>query len=100
MTDNLQQDEQPFRNPSAPEPDKPTGGHPIAAVGGGILALWLNLSIHIPNPQDKPIYPNTRETKTKPGMTPGTPNAPHVTSRPVAGLHGHNTGLTPRDPPT
>src|SRR5207244_4365034 len=89
MTDNLQQDEQPFRNPSAPEPDKPTGGHPIAAVVGGILALWLILWIVIPNPKDQPIDPKTGETKTTPGMTTGTPSAPHVTSRTVAVLRAY-----------
>src|SRR2546427_9417031 len=92
MTDNLQQDEQPFRNPSAPEPDKPTGGHPIAAVVGGILALWLILWIVIPNPKDQPIDPKTGETKTTPRMTTGTPSAPHVTSRTVAGLRGYKPG--------
>ena len=90
MTDNLQQDEQPFRNPSAPEPDKPTGGHPIAAVVGGILALWLILWIVIPNPKEQPIDPKTGETKTTPGMTTGTPSAPHVTSRTVAVLRDYN----------
>src|SRR2546422_11536643 len=100
MTDNLQQDEQPFRNPSAPEPDKPTGGHPIAAVGGGVLALWLILWIVIPNPKDQPIDPKTGETKKTPGMTTGTPSAPHVTSRTVAGLWGRNAGAGCQLPPT
>ncbi len=70
MTENAQQDEQPFRNPSAPEPDKPTGGHPIAAVVGGI--------------------PKTGLTTITPGMTTGTPSAPHVTSRTVAVLPDYN----------
>src|SRR3989442_5592759 len=90
MTENAQQDEQPFRNPSAPEPDKPTGGHPIAAVVGGILALWLTLWIVIATPKHQPIDPKTGETKTTPGMTTGTPSAPHVTSRTVAVLPDYN----------
>src|SRR3989442_5237875 len=90
MTENAQQDEQPFRNPSAPEPDKRTGGHPIAAVVGGILALWLILWIVIPSPKDQPIDPKTGETKTTHGMTTGTPSAPHVTSRTVAVLRDYN----------
>jgi hypothetical protein len=90
MTENAQQDEQPFRNPGAPEPGKPTGGHPIVAVVGGILALWLILWIVIPNPKDQPIDPKTGETKTTPGMTTGTPSAPHVTSRTVAVLADYN----------
>src|SRR3989454_11447933 len=92
MTDSLQQDEQPLRTPSAPEPDNPTGGHPIAAVVGGILALWLILWIVIPNPKEQPIDPKTGETKTTPGMTTGTPSAPHVTSRTVAVFRGYNAG--------
>ena len=90
MTQNAQQDEPSYRNPNAPEPDKPTGGHPIAAVVGGILALWLFLWIVIPNPKDQPIDPKTGETKSTPGMTTGTPSAPHVTSRAVAVLPDYN----------
>src|SRR5437870_12874321 len=90
MTENAQQDEQPFRNPNAPEPDKPTGGHPIAAVVGGILALWLFLWIVIPNPKDQPTDPKTGLTTITPGLTTGTPSAPHVTSRAVAVLPDYN----------
>jgi hypothetical protein len=90
MTENAQQDGQPYRNPSAPDPDKPTGGHPIAAVVGGILALWLILWIVIPNPKDQPTDPKTGQTTTTPGLTTGTPSAPHVTSRTVAVLPDYN----------
>src|SRR3989449_3915090 len=90
MTENAQQDEQPFGNPIAPEPDTPTGGHPIAAVVGGIRALWLILWIVIPNPKDQPIDPKTGQTAVTPGMTTGTPSAPHVTSRTVAVLRDYN----------
>jgi len=90
MTQNAQQDEPSYRNPSAYEPDKPTGGHPVAAVVGGILALWLILWIVIPNPKDQPIDPKTGQTKSTPGMTTGTPSAPHVTSRTVAVLPDYN----------
>src|SRR5256712_1654413 len=90
MTENAQQDEQPFRNPSAPEPDKPTGGHPIAAVVGGILALWLILWIVIPNPKDQPTDPKTGLTTITPGMTTRTPSPPHVTSRTGAVFPDYN----------
>src|SRR3989442_1534804 len=58
MTENAQQDEQPFRNPNAPDPDKPTGGDPLLAVVGGILPPSLVLSIVIPNPHDQPTEGN------------------------------------------
>jgi len=90
MTDNAQPDEQPSRNPSAPERDQPTGGHPIAAVVGGILTLWLILWIVIPNPKDQPTDPKTGQTTITPGMTTGTPSAPHVTSRTVAVFPDYN----------
>ncbi len=79
-----------WRNPSAPEPGKPTGGHPIAAAVGGIFALWLILWIVIPNPKDQPTDPTTGQTTTTPGMTTGTRSAPHVTSRTVAVLPDYN----------
>ncbi len=79
-----------WRNPNAPEPGKPTSGHPIAAVVGGIVGLWLVLWVVIPNPKDQPIDPTTGETKRTPGMTAGTPSAPHVTSRSVAVLPEYN----------
>ena len=84
MTDGAPKAE--WRNPSAPEPGKPTGGHPVAAVIGGICALWLVLWIVIPNPKEQPTDPTTGQTTTTPGMTTGTPSAPHVTSRTVAVL--------------
>jgi hypothetical protein len=90
MTENTQQNEQPSRNPSALEADKPTGGHPVAAVVGGILALWLLLWIVIPNPKDQPTDPKTGLITITPGMTTGTPSAPHVTSRTVAVLPDYN----------
>jgi hypothetical protein len=79
-----------WRNPSAPEPGQPTGGHPVAAIVGGILALWLVLLIVIPNPKDQPIDPTTGQTTLTPGMTTGTPSAPHVTSRTVTVLPEYN----------
>jgi hypothetical protein len=88
MTDGRPETE--WRNPSAPEPGQPTGGHPIAAVVGGILALWLILWVVIPNPKDQPTDPATGQTTTTPGMTTGTPSAPHVTSRAVAVLPEYN----------
>jgi hypothetical protein len=78
------------RNPDNIEPDKPTGGHPIVAVVGGILALWLILWVVIPNPKDQPTDPTTGQTTITPGMTTGTPSAPHVTSRTVAVLPEFN----------
>jgi len=88
MTDGPPETE--WRNPSAPQRDKPTGGHPIAAVVGGILALWLILLVVIPNPKDQPTDPTTGLTTTTPGMTTGTPSAPHVASRTVAALPEYN----------
>ncbi len=79
-----------WRNPSAPEPGQSTGGHPVVAVVGGILALWLTLWIVIPNPKDQPTDPTTGQTTTTPGMTTGTPSAPHVTSRTVNVLPEYN----------
>src|SRR5437867_11044207 len=90
MTENAQQDEQPFRNPNAPQPDKPTGGHPVVAVVGGILALWLILWIVIPNPKDQPTDPKPGLTTITPGLTTRIPSAPHLTSRTAAGLPDHN----------
>src|SRR5256712_10045760 len=59
----------------------------------------MNLWIVIPIPKDQPIDPKTGETKTTPGMTTGTPSAPHVTSRTVAVLRDYNAvaGLVPPD---
>jgi len=88
MTEETPQPE--WRNPSAPETGKPTGGHPIAAIVGGIVALWLILWVVIPNPKDQPINPTTGQTTITPGMTTGTPSAPHVTSRTVAVLPEYN----------
>jgi len=88
MTEETPQTE--WRNPSAPETGKPTGGHPIAAIVGGIVALWLILWVVIPNPKDQPINPTTGQTTITPGMTTGTPSAPHVTSRAVAVLPEYN----------
>ena len=79
-----------WRNPSAPEPGKPTGGHPIVAAVGGILTLWLILWVVIPNPRDQPTDPTTGQTTATPGLTTGTPGAPHVTSRTVAVLPAYN----------
>lgn len=89
-TEETPQDSAP-RNPDAIDPDKPTGGHPVAAVVGGIVALWLILWIVIPNPKDQPTDPTSGQTTTTPGMTTGTPSAPHVTSRTVAVLPEFNT---------
>ncbi len=88
MTDGTPDTE--WRNPSAPEPGKPTGGHPVAAVVGGICALWLILWVVIPNPKDQPTNPTTGLTESTPGMTTGTPSAPHVTSRTVATVPEYN----------
>lgn len=88
MTDGTPETE--WRNPSAPEPGKPTSGHPVTAVVGGILTLWLILWVVIPNPKDQPINPTTGQTTMTPGMTTGTPSAPHVTSRTVAVLPEYN----------
>jgi len=79
-----------YRAPGGPAPDEPTRGHPVKAMLGGILVLWLFLWIIIPNPKDQPIDPTTGATKTTPGMTTGTPNVPHVTSRTVAELQDFN----------
>ena len=49
-----------YRTPGGPAPDQPTGGHPIKAVLGGILLLWLILWIVIPNPKNQPIDPKSR----------------------------------------
>jgi hypothetical protein len=57
---------------------------------GGIVALWLVLWVIIPNPKDQPIDPTTGQPKSTPGMTTGTPNVPHVTSRTVAVLPDYN----------
>jgi hypothetical protein len=83
----------------APETDKPTGGHPIIALIGGIIGLWLILWIVIPNPKDQPVNPTTGLTERTPGMTSGTPNVPHVTSRTVAVLPEFNAAavLVPPD---
>jgi len=79
-----------WRNPSAPEPGQPTGGHPILAVVGGVFTLWLVLRIVLPNPGDQPIDPTTGQITTTPGMTTGIRSAPHVTSRTVAVLPEYN----------
>lgn len=79
-----------WRNPSGPEPGKPTDGHPVIAVVGGILALWFILWVVIPNPKDQPTDPRTGQTTTTPGLTTGTPSAPHVTSHTVAVLPEYN----------
>jgi hypothetical protein len=60
-------------------PDRPTGGHPIVAVLGGILGLWLILWVVIPNPKDQPVDPKSGLTERTPGMTTGASNVPHVT---------------------
>ena len=79
-----------YRAPDGPAPDQPTGGHPVKAVLGGILLLWLILWVVIPNPKDQPIDPKTGVTERTPGMTTGTPNVPHVTSRAAAVLSEFN----------
>jgi hypothetical protein len=71
-------------------PDRPTGGHPIVAVLGGILGLWLILWVVIPNPKDQPVDPKSGLTERTPGMTTGASNVPHVTSRPAAALPEYN----------
>jgi hypothetical protein len=98
MTDSPQ-DAGGYRAPGGPAPDQPTGGHPIKAVLGGIVVLWLILWIVIPNPKDQPIDPKTGVTARTPGMTAGTPNVPHVTSRTVAVLPEFNAAavLVPPD---
>lgn len=83
-------DPAPARNPDDIAPDKPTGGHPVVAVVGAISILTLILWVVIPNPNDQPINPATGETKSTPGMTSGTPAAPHVSSRTVALLPEFN----------
>ena len=57
-----------YRAPGGPAPDEPTRGHPVKAMLGGILVLWLFLWIIIPNPKDQPIDPTTGATKTTPGV--------------------------------
>ena len=57
---------------------------------GGILTLWVILWVVIPNPKDQPVNPKTGVTTITPGMTSGTPNVPHVTSRTVAELPDFN----------
>ena len=85
-----QKDTTEYRAPGGPAPTQPTGGHPIKAVVGGILALWAILWIVIPNPKEQPVNPTTGVTDRTPGMTTGTPSAPHVTSRTVAVLPEYN----------
>ena len=96
---NDQHDTGDYRAPGGPAPDQPTGGHPIKAVLGGILVLWLILWIIIPNPKEQPIDPKTGMMERTPGMTTGTPNVPHVTSRPAAVLMEFNAAavLVPPD---
>jgi hypothetical protein len=98
MTDS-QQDSGDYRAPGGPGSDQPTGGHPIKAVIGGIVALWLILWLVIPNPKDQPVDPRTGKTERTPGMTSGTSNVPHVTSRTVAVLPEFNAAavLVPPD---
>jgi hypothetical protein len=90
MTDEAPREPSSYRAPGGPASDQPTGGHPVAAVVGGIGLLWLVLWIIIPNPKEQPIDPKTGVTKSTPGMTAGTPSAPHVTSRTVAVLPEFN----------
>ena len=94
-----QHDTGDYRAPGGPAPDQPTGGHPVKAVLGGILVLWLILWIIIPNPKEQPIDPKTGMTERTPGMTTGIPNVPHVTSRSVAVLLEFNAAavLVPPD---
>jgi len=98
MTDG-QQDTGEYRAPGGPASDQPTGGHPIKAVIGGIVALWLVLWLVIPNPKDQPVDPRTGMTERTPGMTSGTSNVPHVTSRAAAVLPEFNAAavLVPPD---
>ena len=98
MTDGPQ-DTGEYRAPGGPAPDQPTGGHPIKAVIGGIVALWLVLWLVIPNPKDQPVDPRTGMTERTPGMTSGTSNVPHVTSRAAAVLPEFNAAavLVPPD---
>ncbi len=88
-----------YRAPGGPAPDQPTGGHPIKAVIGGIVVLWLVLWVVIPNPKDQPVDPRTGMTERTPGMTSGTSNVPHVTSRAAAVLPEFNAAavLVPPD---
>jgi hypothetical protein len=88
-----------YRAPGGPAPDQPTGGHPIKAVIGGILVLWLVLWIVIPNPKDQPVDSRTGLTERTPGMTSGTSNVPHVSSRAAAVLPEFNAAavLVPPD---
>jgi hypothetical protein len=92
-------DPKDYRVPGGPAPEQPTGGHPIKAVIGGILALWAILWVVIPNPKDQPVNPTTGVTERTPGMTSGKPNIPHVTSRTVAVLPEYNSAavLVPPD---
>jgi hypothetical protein len=94
-----QHDAGDYRAPGGPAPDQPTGGHPVKAVLGGILVLWLILWVIIPNPKEQPIDPKTGMTERTPGMTTGTPNVPHVMSRPAATLTEFNAAsvLVPPD---
>jgi len=98
MTDG-QHDTGEYRTPGGPASDQPTGGHPIKAVIGGIVGLWLVLWLVLPNPKDQPVDPRTGMTERTPGMTSGTPNVPHVTSRTVAVLPEFNAAavLVPPD---
>ncbi len=90
MTDEAPREPSSYRASGGPAPDQPTGGHPVAAVVGGIGLLWLILWVVIPNPKDQPTNPATGQTTITPGMTTGTPSAPHVTSRTVAVLPEYN----------
>src|SRR5207244_9118638 len=66
------------------------GAHPLVAEVGLLFALWLRLCIVIPHPTDQPTDPKTGLTTITPGLTTGTPSAPHVTSRTVAVLPDYN----------
>lgn len=89
-TEEAPRESVPSRNPDNIAPDKPTGGHPVVAVVGAISILTMILWVVIPNPKDQPINPTTGETKSTPGMTSGTPMAPHVSSQTVALLPEFN----------
>jgi hypothetical protein len=95
-----QHDAGDYRAPGGPAPDQPTGGHPVKAVLGGILVLWLILWVIIPNPKEQPIDPKTGMTERTPGMTTGKPNLPHVTSRPAAVLLEFNAAAVVVPPDT
>jgi hypothetical protein len=99
VTEDPSGDHASYRTPAGPEPNQPTGGHPIKAVVLGIIGLWLILWVVIPNPKDQPVDPTLGVTTRTPGMTGGTPNVPHVTSRTVAVLPEFNAGavLVPPD---